>query len=180
MAKAIPYAIRALIVKRRQDQEPLTTIAKDLGLSYDGVCKIWRNYRREGEQSLELRYGNCGRKPLYDKSLRDHIMSYRENEGACEFGAPYIRSKLIASGQYAIMPHERTIQYWFRQKGINRTKGRGPSRPGGYATQAHEHWQGDGKENVELADDSNRSYFSISDEAHGVFLGAKVFPPDTH
>jgi len=154
MGKAIPYAIREQIVQRRQGGESLMALAEEFGFSYAGVCKIWRQYRSEGQPALVAKYSNCGRTASYDESFQSRVKAYRLNEGARKVGAPYIRSKLLASKQHARVPHERTIQRWFREAGINRPVGRGPKKETHYSVIVHETWQADAKENLRLADGS--------------------------
>lgn len=177
MGKAVPYAVRELIVKRRQAGESPRVLALELNLSYDVVCKIWRGFRKQGQQALVPQYARCGRKPGYSEDLKSKINTIREHEGGRKLGAPYIRSKLLSSGQYSKFPHERTIQRWFRAAGQNRPVGRGPKHDPTYSVLVHETWQVDAKENLVLADGSEVCYVNCTDEASGTFLHGEVFPP---
>lgn len=177
MGKAVPYAIRELIVKRHQAGESASSLAMELQLSYDVVCKICRNFKQLGQAALVPQYARCGRKPVYDVILKERVKAFRENEEACTLGAPYIRSKMLAEGVYPKFPHERTIQRWFRAAGLNRPVGRGAKHYPGYSVVPHETWQVDAKENLVLADDSEVCYLNCTDEASGTFLHGEVFPP---
>ena len=177
MGKAIPFAIREVLVHRRQSGEQLSELAMELGISYAVACKIWRNFKKEGQTALVTHYSNCGRKPLYEESLKYRIIGYRLNEGACRLGAPYIRSKLLATGHFGSFPHERTIQRWFRDAGVHRPVGRGPKKEQHYSVEVHQTWQVDAKENLVLGNEQPACYLSSSDEASGTFLQGKVFPP---
>lgn len=177
MGRAIPFAIREQIIKERADGKSLSTLAMELGLSYDGVCKIWRNYQHLGQEALLPQYSKCGRKATYEEVFQERVKAYRLTEGGRKLGAPYIRSKLLASQQYEVIPHERTMQRWLRQAGIHRPCGRGPKQESAYSVVVHETWQGDAKENLRLLDGQPACYFSLSDEASGTFLHGEPFPP---
>lgn len=177
MGRATPFAIREVVVNRRQAGERLSDLAMELGISYAVACKIWRNFKKKGQIALVPQYSNCGRKTSYDESLKHRIIGYRLNEGVRKLGAPYIRSKLLATGQFEKFPHERTIQRWFRDAGVHRPVGRGPKKERHYSLEVHETWQVDAKENLTLADGNPACYLDSSDEASGTFLHGEVFPP---
>ena len=175
MAKAIPHAERLLIVRQHEAGKSLKQLSKELGYSYDGVRKIYRQYRLDGLSGIELKYRNCRRPKVYQGKIWEEVRSMIEANP--KWGAPYIRSQLLAQGHYERVPHERTIQRWFKAQGLAKGRGRRPSVDRAYTRQVHDTWQVDGKENVALADDRQTSYLTIADEGSGALLEGQVFPP---
>lgn len=174
MGKAIPVALRQRIVDLCKSGFSLQQVCQKLDLAYPGVAKIWRNYRRQGESALELGYHRCGRKPVYDPSVHEAINdALSANE---DLGAPIIRSRLLAQGNLAKVPHERTIQRWWREQGKSKARGRRQQKDTGYATEVHDTWQADAKEQVTIADESKHTWLSFADEASCSFLRGHVFP----
>ena len=174
MGKAIPPCVRSEIVRLCKTGMSAAKVSKQLNLGYAGVAKVWRQYRKEGQSALALGYARCGRPSSYDEDLKQRISQMLEvNE---QLGAPIIRSRLLAEGNYARVPHERTIQRWMKASGKNKPRGRRPNANSGYATEVHHTWQVDGKENVTLANGDKVSYLSCADEACGGYLQGYVFP----
>ena len=176
MATAIPPVLRRRIVELCESGHTAIQVSQLLGLAYPGVAKIWRTYRRQGPSVLELGYSRCGRKPIYDPLLRAEIDEALVHNP--DLGAPIIRSRLLAENGQRPIPHERTIQRWWRQQGKNNPRGRRPKSHRTYAQQPHHTWQVDAKERVRLLDGSQHCYLSFTDEATCSFLQGWVFPLD--
>ena len=174
MARAIPPSLRQEIVRQCKQGKTVQFVSEQLGLGYAGVAKIWRQYRQHGQTALELQYHRCGRKPIYGPSIRQAIEQARSSNE--DLGAPIIRSRLLAQGKFDKVPHERTIQRWWKAQGTNKVRGTRPKGNNAYTDQIHHTWQVDGKENVKLADDSKVCYLSCTDEASCGFLQGHVFP----
>jgi hypothetical protein len=174
MAKAIPLLVRQRIIELCKNGETVQSVSSLLGLGYDVTAKIWRAYRKEGDLSLKSRYNNCGRKPFYDEQIKESVRSHlNDNE---QLGAPIIRSRLLAEGKFEKVPHERTIQRWWRQAHINKPRGRRPTPSKNYSSEPHDTWQVDGKENIKILDDTEHCYLSFADESTCSFLKGVVFP----
>jgi hypothetical protein len=75
------------------------------------------------------------------------------------------------------VPHERTLQRWFRQAGVHRRpQGRKPRQRVKRGQTAHAVWQMDSKQAIGLANDEMVSWLLISDENSGAMLHGTVFP----
>lgn len=173
MASCIPLKIREKIVQARKSGMSYRLISDRYGYSESGIKKIWYQYRDKGDQGLSLKYSNCGKKGSYDQSVRDLITSQRSGLE----GAPFIRSVLSEKYPDRKIPHERTIQRWWKASGVHRPKGR-PSKPQANWTRlAHEVWQIDGKEQIELGSGEELSWLNIVDEGSKAQLSTKVSPP---
>lgn len=174
MAKVIPPVVRAQIVRMCQNGKTAASVSRELNLGYPGVAKVWREFRTKGALALELGFHRCGRKSPYSTPIRDAIdAKLSVNE---QLGAPIIRSRLLAENTFEHVPHERTIQRWWKAAGKNKARSRGARSSRQYARHAHHTWQIDGKEQVDLADGSQVSYLSITDEDTCSFLRGHVFP----
>ena len=172
MGQAIPYDQRKQIVQLHQSGKSLRAIAESLPYSYDGVCKIWRRFKDKGWEGLEASYRNCGRKPVFGQSIKDLISAEKTGKQ----GAPYIRSILLEAHPDLRIPHERTIQRWWRKAGINRPRGKRPQKDHSWTRLTHHTWQIDGKEQVTLANGQDVCWINIADEATGTLLQSSVFP----
>lgn len=175
MAKAIPHAERLLIVRQHEAGKSLRQLSEELGYSYDGVRKIYRQYRRDGLAGIALKYHHCRRPTVYRGKIWEQVRSMIEANP--KWGAPYIRSQLLAQGQVERVPHERTIQRWLKAQGLAKGRGRKARVDRSYTQQVHDTWQVDGKENVSLAEAQQTCYLSIADEGSRTFLQGQVFPP---
>ena len=120
MGKAIPFDYRKKIVKRIKQGEKAKNLAKEFGFSESGVKKIWYAYKKEGEKAYQTKYTNCGCHSIYDSSIRNTVAEVRDNMQ----GGAYVRSKLEQEYPDKQIPHERTLQRWWVQQGVNRQKGR--------------------------------------------------------
>jgi hypothetical protein len=174
MGKAIPAALRSEVVRLCKTGLSVFEVSQKLDLGYPGVAKIWRQYRKYGEQALVLGYDRCGRHSSFSEMVKEAIdKALSENQ---ELGAPIIRSRLIAGGKFSEVPHERTIQRWWEASGKNKPRGRRPKSDLSYAREPHATWQIDGKENVALANGVEVCYLSFTDESTCSFLRGHVFP----
>jgi len=173
MASCIPLKIREKIIQARESGASYRTISERYGYSESGIKKLWYQYRSKGIAGLELKYNNCGRKGSYDQEIRDLISSHRFGSQ----GAPFIRSVLEEKYPGRKIPHERTIQRWWKANGSNRSKGRPPKTKANWTRSAHEVWQIDGKEQIELGSGKEVSWLNIVDEGSKSQLSTTVSPP---
>ena len=174
MGQAIPPIVRRRIVELCQSGKTAKEVSQLLELGYPGVAKVWRCYRQQGEASLALKYDHCGRKSNYGDLIREEINQVRNLNK--ELGAPIIRSRLLAQGNFDKVPHERTIQRWWKDVSKSNYRGRRPRVERNYAKEPHDTWQLDAKEQVCIEDSSQHTYLSFTDEATCAFLKGHVFP----
>ena len=173
MGKAIPYDHRAKIVRERQSGRDRSDIARDLGCSVRAVDKIWAAFRKSGESALRTKYHNCGRRKNFPDVRR--LIDAHRREG---LGAPYLVSVLSEKHPGKKFPHERTVQYWWKDEGSNRPKGRPPKPREPFVHEVHHTWQIDGKEQMVLSGGGTATWLNIADEASGADLLCRVFPPE--
>lgn len=120
MGKALSYAVREKILKRRKQGESYETISIELNCSESGVKKIWYAYKKAGLSALKNNYSQCGRKSPFSQAVHDAINEIRDNNQ----GATYVYSKLLKDYPHLDIPSARTISDWWKQQGTNRQRGR--------------------------------------------------------
>ena len=174
MGKAIPFDYRKKIVARKKEGDSSSIITHDYGYSESGINKIWYRYKKEGDKVFTNNYQNCGQSKSYDKKLRDCCNELRDNKQ----GGTYVRSKLEKEYSKDKIPHERTIQRWWQEQGLNTKKGRPSNKEKSWSVTAHETWQIDGKDRIGLSAVSTEeevSWMSIADEGTTSHLQATVY-----
>lgn len=174
MPSPIPLEVRKKIIELRQSDVPYSQIALRLSVSESVAKKLWVRFKLEGESGLLTRYENCGRKSPYGEKIRSVVLAETENER----GGPYLRSVLSMKYPKEEIPHERTIQRWWKSaRGADASHGSTPRpRPAPWSKEAHQVWQIDGKEQIELANGQLVSWLNIVDEASRSPLRTEVFP----
>ncbi len=175
MPAALPIPVRKEIVERRSRGESFRQIARVMELSYDSVRAIWRHWKRYDQ--LGPHYEAC-RKPGPRKPEDVVTRALALKRGHARWGAGLIWLLLGDEFDAQDLPSERSLQRWFRQAGL----GRAPTTQHRTAyvrrgQTAHEVWAVDAKEKMGLADGSQVSWLTISDEASGAILHAAGFPP---
>jgi hypothetical protein len=120
MGQATPLAIRKEIVFLRQSGKQHAQISQELNVPFATVKYIWGNYKKEGEIGLLTKYANCG-----VKTIRSELKMYRVTMWLKRLhpslGAGRIRIGLQSRYDENIIPSERTMQRWFREKKSNQT-----------------------------------------------------------
>ncbi|MCI0560578.1 MAG: helix-turn-helix domain-containing protein [Nitrososphaera sp.] len=174
MPVPIPVPIRQSIVQRHEQGESLWAIAKELDISLWTVRQIWRRYRKQAEAGLLPKYESGGKSRRKKLIYRAGIWLKRLHGN---WGGGLIRLLLKQRWSDKKIPHERTLQRWFREAGVNIAKRRLPAQNSSRAKRVHEVWQMDATSHVALADGSEVSWLTISDEMSGAILAAEVFPP---
>jgi transposase len=169
----IPYEDRREIVRRKGQGQSLRAVAEDLGYSYWGVRKLWRQYRDQGEEGLRTGYRRGPGPVRSDRGIYVQAMAWKGEHAS--WGAGLIRSMLQQRWPEKEIPHERTLQRWWERGGINTPRRR---RKLGYgklkrAVAVHETWQTDG---VEV---NGCSWITVTDEKSGAVLAAHIFPLQT-
>ncbi len=172
MATPIPYDYRKKIVRMRKEGKTFKAISQSVGYPEKSVKRIWYRYVKEGEAGLATKYHHSGRRSPFDESISQEIARVRDGEQ----GAPYVRSILLERHPELNIPHERTIQRWWKAKGAHRPKGR-PKVKSNWATEPNHTWQIDGKGHIRLKDGQKASWMNIADEATSCDLHTCLFPP---
>jgi hypothetical protein len=176
MPQAIPVPVRQTIVSHHEAGEPLSAIAARLHLSPWSVRQIWRRYRDGGAARLVPDYARCGpREPHTPRCLYRAALWLRRRHPT--WGAVVIRLALQQHWPTAPLPHERTLQRWFRRAHLLPPPRQLPPQNPARGQAPHQVWQMDAKEKVRLGNGSQASWLTLVDEASGGLIAAEVFPP---
>jgi len=174
MPKPIAVTIRQQIVERHQQGQSLGQIATDLRMPYSSVRNVWSVYRRTGRIAPD--YQACGRRGSR-ASKRIQRAAVWLKRAHPKWGAPLIRVLLQQKWPQERLPHERSLQRWFRASGVGqRSTGRQPRHSLERGAQPHDVWEMDSKEGLILAGNEAASWVIMSDEASGSMLAGTVFP----
>jgi transposase len=174
MPAPLPLPLRRLIERRADRGQSAAAIARALHLCPRTVRQLLQGLRQQG-WCLEPAYrpgpGRPADHPLYAQAL-----ALRQQHPT--WGAGYIRVRLAALAEAAVLPSERTLQRWFRRQGqLVAPPGRRTPAEAGRATAAHDTWQMDAVEQLRLGSGQGVCWLRLVDECSGAFLGTTVFPP---
>lgn len=172
MSTAIAYDYRKKIIEMRQGGTPYKSIASTFNCSERSVQRLWKKFQKEGAACLHTKYHLSGRKRSSSQELLDKIAKVKDGEQ----GAPYVRSILLAENPSLKIPHERTLQRWWKKEGTNRPVGR-PKSKANWTNKANHTWQIDGKGHLQLGCEHQASWMKIADEGTSSDLDTHLFPP---
>lgn len=175
MPAAHSQLVRKEVIESRSRGESFRSIATRMGISYDSVRALWRHWEKEGK--LAPNYERCCKRgPRKAAGLVEQAVQLKREHP--RWGAGLIRVMLSEGWAADELPSTRTLQRWFRQAGVNASPSQQQRRGTVKRGQAvHEVWAVDAKEKIRLADGSQVSWLTISDEASGAVLQAEAFPP---
>jgi len=175
MSLALNLATRKLIVQFREEGKSFAQISRDLKLSYNTIRGIWKRYEKNGESGLVPDYKNCGKKPL-ESDYRFYRGSLWLKRFHPQWGAPLILLKLTQRYGKEKAPSVRTLQRWFKKKGLSAPRQQKNEPKIGKSKAPHNIWQVDAKEQVRIQSGEKICYLTIVDEHSGAWLAAPVFP----
>lgn len=176
MPSAIAVPIRQQMVELRQQGKSYRQIGEALGQSRHSVRQICRRWRQGGMEGLAPSYERCGHRQIKSEQVvwRGAIYLKRLHP---DWGGGMIRVQLQQRWSQLSIPSERTLQRWFRAAGVATSGGeRRAVVVRERAQHPHECWQVDAVSHQTLADGTQASWVSATDEASGAVLEGSVFP----
>lgn len=176
MGKPINAGIRHLIIEGRHSGKTLSELSALHGVSYTSVQQLCHRYNEEGKTGLKPRYSSCGRKRPDASShfIYRAMLCYK-----CwhpTWGAGKIKAEILLLRPELSLPPLRTIQKWFCYAGLDKLRNRLPRQAKQWAKSAHEVWQIDAKEEMQIRDGTKNCWLNIKDEYTGAVLSPVVFP----
>ena len=176
MGSALTMSMRQLVIEEKTKGKSLLVISEQYHLSYSTLRNLWKRYQVEGAQGLVPHYKSCGPSKPKSNALiyRAALWLKRQHE---QWGAPLIRLILQERYPHILVPSARTLQRWFKAKGVYKAKNFFPLSQPLRAAAVHDIWQVDAKEQLQLASKEKACYLTIVDEKSGCLLQAFVFPP---
>lgn len=175
MPRAKGAGLRRSIVEGRQKGKTLHQLAREHQVSYTMVQALCTQYAALGDCGLSPQYAACGKKR---RGTTDFIFravrcmkTWHPN-----WGAEKIRSQMLLYRSELVIPPCRTLQQWFQYTGQARKQDKQPKAPPQWATQVHEGWQIDAKEEMQTLDGVKNCWLNIKDERSGAVIDPPVFP----
>lgn len=175
MPRAIAVPIREQMVQLRQQGKSYAVIGQQLRQSPHSVRQICRRWRTGGAAALTPNYHRCGHPGIKSERLiwRAAVSLKRLHP---EWGGGVIRVGLAHRWPGRSIPSERTLQRWFVQAGVATARPPAKGAKRARAHQVHQCWQVDAVSHQTLADGSQASWLSSTDEASGALLESSAFP----
>lgn len=175
MPRAKSAGLRRSIVEGRQQGKTLHQLASEYQVSYATVQKLCARFTEQGEAGLQPRYAVCGKKrPQADNFVYRVVRAMKVWHP--RWGAEKIRCEVLIRRPDLVVPPTRTLQQWFQYAGLNKKRDKQPSAPRQWASQVHEGWQIDAKEDMQTADGVKNTWLNIKDEHSGAVVDPPVFP----
>lgn len=115
MGQATPLAIRQMIVELRNEGKKHAEISLELNIPQSTVKLIWGQYQKQGVTGLAINYSNCGVKTIRSDALMHRATLWLKRHHTT-WGAGRIRLELLTRYDKSIIPSERTMQRWFKEK----------------------------------------------------------------
>jgi hypothetical protein len=152
MPRALPLAVREQILLLHQQQHSTNSICNQMQVSLSSVRRLLRKYNNNPTMDLQPAYNHCGpQKPRSDERLLRAGLWLKRIHPL--WGAPLIHLRLEERYCKQKVPAIRTLQTWYRRKGLNAPREQG-----------------------RLSSGEPACYLTIADEHSGACLQAKVFP----
>lgn len=177
MGQPISTGVRTSIIQQHLKGISNSQIAINFQVGRTSVHKLIKRYKEEGDKGLIPRYSNCGKhRPCASTNLGYRAVrcfkTWHPN-----WGSGKIRAEILKINPAIVLPTVRTLNRWFRWNQQNTASTKLPKAPRQWASQLHEGWQIDAKEEMKTADGVKQCWLNIVDEKSGTVVDPIVFPP---
>lgn len=180
MGHAISPRTRLEIVEARKAEKlSYRALAARFHVNYHSVRKFCRAFEERGESSLVADYSTCGR-TIAPRSEKVYRLVRLIKHFHPSWGVPYILTRLRVSYPGLVLQSARTYQRRLK-KDCPKEQLPAPEIPReplhSDVRQAHDEWQVDAKEQIQLPSGDQVSYLNVTDTKSNALLKAKAFPP---
>jgi len=175
MGQPISIGVRTSIVQQHLKGISNSQIAINFKIGRTTVHNLIKRYKEWGDKGLKPKYSNCGKKRLCASTNFNYRAVRCFKTWHPSWGSGKIRAELLKLNPALELPTTRTINRWFgwNQQIIPSTKL--PKAPRQWASQLHEGWQVDAKEEMKIADGTKQCWLNIVDEKSGTVVDPIVF-----
>jgi hypothetical protein len=181
MAQAYPLSARETVIRLHKSGMSRINISVQLGMSYNTVKSLVKQYLSKGEPGLQSNYHRCGRL-LSEESERSYRLVRLYKHFHPGWGVGYILMKLKEKYPTLKFCVSRVYERRLKQQHLI-SMPRNPPLPTVHYTERallpHDTWQVDAKEQFTTLDGIAACYLTITDEKTGGILEGKVFPPQS-
>lgn len=174
MRQALPSALRQEIVSLGQSGKTYRQIREQLHVGYATSKNIWYTYQKQAEAGLQPRYANCGSRTKRSAANMYRLVLWLKRLHP-SWGAGHMRIGLLSRYDEKLIPSERTMQRWFKEKKLTKPPQQGAQSQIGPSKAVHTSWQVDAKENITTLDGKAACYLTLSDEKSGGWLSSMAF-----
>lgn len=178
MSLALSMVKRQEILSLHKQGISKRQISKTLQISRTTVHTLLSRYESEGEAGLKARYGNCGKSRRSDSDFIYRAVRCMKSWHP-SWGGDKIHAELSRLRPELELPSVRTMYRWWHWNNQIKTGSNSklPPSDSKWASELHEGWQIDAKEEIKIADKSKECWLNIKDEHSGTVVGPPVFPP---
>lgn len=175
MAAALPQDTRRRILQGYLAGQSYSALAQSFKVNYRTVRTLCLRYQREGEAGLLPHYDRCGSSEIRSDALlyRASCWLKRQHPG---WGTSFILLQLEQRYPERPLPSVRTLQRWFKARGLTPKRSKIPQAEKQWASGVHQVWQVDAKEHQKTADGKPACWLTMTDEYSTAVLQTPVFP----
>lgn len=182
MGQAKPASFRLQLIRERQTEKlSYRALADRHGISYNTARNICVSFAQRGEAALAPDYSRCGR-PVSWEAERNYRLVRLVKYLHPSWGVPFITCRIQVAYPEVVLCSNRHYQRRLKSERISQglelpatILPKAKANPD--VRQAHDEWQVDAKEQIQLQDGSRICYLNITDTKTNALLAAKVFPP---
>jgi transposase len=173
--EAHSHDVRLKAIDLWKEGQKKAKISRELGVDYDTLLGWIKRYSQEGDHGLCVRYERCGRKTGEKMSAVQSRAIELVGEHQ-EWGAGYVRLKLLEEFPGVPIAQPRQIQRWIAKSGVRPKGTKLPPVQVDWASKPLDRVQVDAKERLKTKDGKECCYLNFIDEHTGAELDAFVFP----
>ncbi len=176
MGQSTSMAVRQSIIDQFHKGISISQIARNFSVSRSTVYSLLERNKTQGKAGLKPRYKNCGKtRPNENTLMYRAVRCMRTWHPG--WGGEKIHAELSRLRPDLCLPSVRTFYRWFHWNNQIEPSSRVPKQPAKWATQLHEGWQIDAKEEMLTLDGNKQTWLNITDEHSSTVIDPPVFPP---
>ena len=176
MPQATSMAVRQTIIDHYKSGKSVSWIARTLKKSRTTIYQLIERHEIAGDVGLRPNYQNCGKQRLDSTDfIYRAVRCFRTWHPT--WGSEKIHAEMQMLRPELALPHYRTFNRWFHWNGQldQPLKTSLPKVKGKRATNLHEGWQVDAKEEMVTKDGVRQCWLNITDEFSGTVISPPVF-----
>jgi len=175
MGQPTSTGVRASIIQQHLKGISKSQIAANFKVGRTTVHNLIKRYKASGNDGLRPKYSNCGK----NRPSASTDFVYRAvrcfKTWHPTWGSGKIRAEITKLNPSMVLPTVRTLNRWFQWNEQNTPSTKLPKAPRQWASQLHEGWQVDAKEEMKIADGTKQCWLNIVDEKSGTVVDPIVF-----
>ena len=177
MSKALSTAIRCSIIAEYNKGKNISALSREFSVTRRTIQILLKRYKSSGDLGLQPKYSNCGKERPKETNFIFRAVRFLRHYHP-SWGAEKIYSEIKYKYPDRSLPHHRTMTRWFYWNGQLESKCRNDISTIDFpaASNPHDCWQIDAKEEMRTADGKKQCWLNIVDEKTGMVIEPPVFP----